>query len=128
MISFIQPPSLLVSPGAPNVFVSSAHWVQMVLLGPLATSIAVIAVASIGLLMLSGRMNVRRGVTVLLGCFILFGAAGLAQGLRSVAGSLSRASSIRGSVQPYSPIEPSLVSAPTDTASADPYAGASIQR
>ena len=55
----------------------------------MATSIAVIAVASIGLLMLSGRVRMRRGATVILGCFILFGVATIAQGFRAAATSLS---------------------------------------
>jgi len=37
--------------------------------------VAVIAVASVGFLMLTGRINWRYGAVVILGCFILFGAA-----------------------------------------------------
>jgi len=53
------------------------------LLGTVATVIAVIAVASVGLLMLTGRMNWRYGATVILGCFILFGAASIVGGIQS---------------------------------------------
>ncbi|NWE54557.1 TrbC/VirB2 family protein, partial [Brevundimonas sp. P7753] len=66
--------ALATGSAAPNVFLEGTQWVQELLLGPVATSIAVIAVAAIGLLMLSGRMNIRRSATVLVGCFILFGA------------------------------------------------------
>ena len=50
---------------------------------------AVIAVASVGLLMLTGRINWRYGATVILGCFILFGAASIVAGIQSTA-SLGR--------------------------------------
>jgi len=50
-----------------------------------ATAVAVIAVASVGLLMLTGRMNWRFGATVVLGLFILFGASAIVGGIRTVA-------------------------------------------
>jgi type IV secretory pathway VirB2 component (pilin) len=42
-------------------------WLQGTLLGTVATTIAVIAVASMGFLMLAGRIDWRRGVTVVVG-------------------------------------------------------------
>ena len=36
-------------------------------------SVAVIAVALVGFMMLTGRINWRFGATVIIGCFILFG-------------------------------------------------------
>jgi len=56
-------------------------WVQGAVLGTTATVVAIIAVAAIGLLMLTGRLELRRGVTVVIGCFILFGAGGIAASL-----------------------------------------------
>jgi type IV secretion system protein VirB2 len=47
--------------------------------------VAVIAVASVGFLMLTGRINWRYGATVILGCFILFGAASIVGGIQSTA-------------------------------------------
>ena len=61
-------------------------WIQGTLLGSVATAVAVIAVASVGLLMLTGRMNWRFGATVVLGLFILFGAGAIVGGIRAVAG------------------------------------------
>ncbi len=61
-------------------------WIQGTLLGSVATAVAVIAVASVGLLMLTGRMNWRFGATVVIGLFILFGAGAIVGGIRSVAG------------------------------------------
>jgi type IV secretion system protein VirB2 len=60
-------------------------WIQGTLLGSVATAVAVIAVATVGLLMLTGRMNWRFGATVVIGLFILFGAGAIVGGIRSVA-------------------------------------------
>jgi len=54
-------------------------------MGSVATAIAVMAVATVGLMMLTGRMNWRFGATVILGCFILFGAGAIVSGIRSAA-------------------------------------------
>lgn len=58
---------------------------QGTLLGNLATTAAVIAVAIVGLMMLTGRIDWRRGVTVIVGAFIVFGAAAIVAGIRSIA-------------------------------------------
>lgn len=50
------------------------------------TVVAIIAVASVGFLMLTGRMSWRYGATVILGCFILFGAASIVGGIQASAG------------------------------------------
>ena len=42
--------------------------------------------ALLGFLMLTGRINWKYGATVVLGLFILFGAASIVGGIRSVAG------------------------------------------
>lgn len=60
-------------------------WLQGTLLGTVATTIAVMAVAAIGFMMLTGRMNWRFGATVIIGCFILFGAASIVSGIQSAA-------------------------------------------
>jgi type IV secretory pathway VirB2 component (pilin) len=70
-------------PAGSGPVVGAVHWLEGTLLGTVATVIAVIAVASVGLLMLTGRMNWRYGATVILGCFILFGAASIVGGIQS---------------------------------------------
>ena len=65
--------------------VAAVHWIQGTLLGTVATVVAVIAVAVVGFMMLTGRMNWRYGATVILGCFILFGAASIVAGIQSAA-------------------------------------------
>jgi len=53
---------------------SALLWMQSILLGPIATALAVMAVAGVGFMMLTGRMNWRYGATVIIGVFIIFGA------------------------------------------------------
>ena len=76
-------------PAGSGPIVGAVRWLQGTLLGTVATVVAVIAVASVGLLMLTGRINWRYGATVILGCFILFGAASIVGGIQSTA-SLSQ--------------------------------------
>ena len=73
------------NPEGSRVLVRAVQWMQGTLLGTVATVIAVIAVASVGFLMLTGRINWRYGATVILGCFILFGAASIVAGIQSTA-------------------------------------------
>lgn len=72
-------------PSGSGPIVNAVRWLQGTLLGTVATVVAVIAVASVGFLMLTGRMNWRYGGTVILGCFILFGAASIVAGIQSSA-------------------------------------------
>ncbi|MDY7098489.1 MAG: TrbC/VirB2 family protein [Pseudomonadota bacterium] len=66
--------------------VSALAWLQGTLLGTVATTVAVMAVAAIGFMMLTGRMNWRFGATVIIGVFILFGATTIVAGIQSAAG------------------------------------------
>src|SRR3954462_551424 len=75
-------------PAGSSPLIAALDWVQGTLLGNLATSAAVIAVAVVGFLMLTGRMDWRRGLTVVVGCFIIFGAVSIVAGIRSLAGGL----------------------------------------
>lgn len=66
--------------------VAALGWLQGTLLGNVATAVAVMAVAAIGFMMLTGRMNWRFGATVIIGVFILFGAATIVAGIQSSVG------------------------------------------
>lgn len=60
-------------------------WMQGTLLGSVATAVAVMAVAAVGFGMLTGRMNWRFGASVIIGIFIIFGAASIVAGIQSAA-------------------------------------------
>lgn len=73
------------TPQGAGPLLAAAQWVEGTLLGNIATSVAVVAVAVVGLMMLSGRMNWRHGITVIVGCFVLFGAAAIVAGIQAAA-------------------------------------------
>jgi type IV secretion system protein VirB2 len=124
ILAAVQQANLLDPPPA-SAIAAATSWVSDLLFGPLATAIAVIAIAWIGLAMLSGRIDIRRGLCVVFGCFLLFGARGIAEGLRST--DLSDNVPANTNV----PLPP-VYAKPTPAASApngyDPYAGASVMR
>lgn len=72
-------------PQGSGVLVSAVNWLQGTIMGTVATVAAVIAVATVGFMMLTGRINWRYGVTVILGCFVLFGASSIVAGIHSTA-------------------------------------------
>jgi type IV secretion system protein VirB2 len=74
-----------VNPAGSDAIVSAAQWLQGTLLGTFATVAAVIAIAAVGFMMLTGRINWRHGAVVILGCFILFGATSIVAGIQSAA-------------------------------------------
>ncbi|MBX9576102.1 MAG: TrbC/VirB2 family protein [Caulobacteraceae bacterium] len=76
----------LADPQGSGPIVSAVQWLQGTLLGTVATVVAVIAIACVGFMMLTGRMNWRHGGVVILGCFILFGAVSIVAGIRATAG------------------------------------------
>lgn len=94
-------------------------WLTHALLGSVATSVAALAIAAVGCLLLTGRIPVTRGAATLLGCFIIFSASTIANGI--VAGVRTR--------QPVaiaSPPSPAYDAKTPSLAPYDPYAGASL--
>ncbi|MHA6318343.1 TrbC/VirB2 family protein [Altererythrobacter sp. CAU 1778] len=73
-------------PQGSGPIVAALGWMQGTMLGNVATAVAVMAVAAVGFMMLTGRMNWRFGATVIVGCFILFGAASIVSGIQAAAG------------------------------------------
>lgn len=113
--------SLFDPSGAP-VLLSALDWITGALLGTLATAIGVIAVALVGFLMMQGRVPVKRGISVVVGLFILLGAPAIAGGLvRAGNGVWGAQETIPPPVQAPQQLPP----APKPTAY-DPYAGASV--
>jgi type IV secretion system protein VirB2 len=88
LASALATPALAQSVGDPQgsgPILAALTWVQGTLLGNVATTVAVIAVAMVGFMMLTGRLNWRFGASVILGCFILFGSVAIVSGIRGVA-------------------------------------------
>ena len=73
-------------PAGSGPIVAALGWLQGTLLGNVATAVAVMAVAAVGFMMLTGRLNWRFGATVIIGVFILFGAATIVAGIQSATG------------------------------------------
>ncbi|MBY0422784.1 MAG: TrbC/VirB2 family protein [Parvularculaceae bacterium] len=71
-------------PQGSGPILAAVEWLQGTLLGNVATTVAVIAVALVGFMMLTGRINWRYGVSVIVGCF---GAAAIVSGIQMAAGA-----------------------------------------
>ena len=112
----------LADPLVSSPLVSAVVWLETTLLGTIATTVAIVSVASVGMMMLSGQVSFRRGLTVVAGCFILFGASSIVAGIQATAlGSSS-------SELPIAVVElPPPVVIPTPSTE-DPYAGAAPKR
>lgn len=72
-------------PQGSGPILAAVNWVRGTMEGGIATAAAVVAVAFVGFMMLTGRMNWKHGVTVIIGCFILFGAATIVAGIQLAA-------------------------------------------
>lgn len=112
--------------GEGGALLAAARWLEALIQGPAATTLAVLAVAATGLMMLNGRLPVRRGLVVALGCFVLFGAPVIARGLFDSAAGLSESGVAQATPMVEDPQPPAPPPAPPQVA--DPYAGASIIR
>ena len=102
--------------------VEALIWISDLLTGTVAVSIATIAVALTGISMLRGRIPYQRGAMVVLGCFIVFGARFVAEGLSGLSGAQIEPAISRTPVD-----EPPEVAAPnTGERRNDLYPGAAI--
>lgn len=108
-----------------GVFAAAVQWLEGTLLGTLATTVAVIAVACVGLLLVSGRVDVRRGAQVIFGCFIIFGASSMAAGIMRMVDNGDAAPALTPAPPPP-PLPLRATTAPVKAAPYDPYAGAAL--
>lgn len=113
----------LTDPTGGNSIAEGVAWIQGAALGTSVTAIAIISVAAIGLSMLAGRLELRRGITVVLGCFILFGAGGIAA---AITGLTSARTEQTLAFHTADPLASQLRHAEPPPARYDPYAGASV--
>lgn len=103
--------------------VESARWVENVLLGEFALGLCVIAVAFIGALMLTGRLPLREGMRVVVGCFVLLGSPMIATGLARGGNRTLEASSL----PPPIAVQIEVPRPGLPPSNFDPYAGASLR-
>lgn len=118
----------LLTPGqAPSpAILTSVLWVRDALLGTIATSVAVICVAGVGYQVMTGRIPMRRLVTVVIGCFILFGASNIAAALSALARQEPAFEPVdRPPPGPEFTVKP-RTALKTGPDPFDPYAGASV--
>jgi type IV secretory pathway VirB2 component (pilin) len=109
------------TPMSPGALVTAANWLQQVVAGNAAMMLGVIAVAVLGLAMFNGQLPVRRGLVVVAGCFLLFGAPSIGRALLGLPnGGSSEIAALAGEPVPKS------VSLPTVPPQRDPYAGAGL--
>ena len=115
-------PSLF-APVAEPVLPAATGWVTATLFGNVAVGLCVLAVAFVGLMLMTGRVAIREGLRVAIGCFVLLGAPIVARGLRATADEAA----VSGSSEPLT-VEAAPLPAPPPPANYDPYAGASLRR
>ncbi len=108
----------LADPSGASPLLAASRWVEGTLLGTMATVVAILCVAWIGFLMLSGRIDVRRGVAVIIGCFILFGAPVIVGGVGAGGGEEMAMAPVPAAPPP---VMPAVTPPPYD-----PYAGAAL--
>lgn len=121
-MSGLSPASLFDTPPE-SVAQSGSNWLLGLLSGTLPVMLCVIAVAFVGMAMLTGRLSPRYALRVAIGCFVLLGAPTIAAGLLGVAGDPAAAVATYDSPG-YSPPPPAAL----PPANYDPYAGASLRR
>lgn len=115
--------SLFIATGDP-VLQSSVDWISGILLGSVAIGLCVIAVAIVGLMLLSGRLAFREGFRVVLGCFVLLGAPVIASAFTGAWQNAPQPATVF-IAEPSPPANPRADLPPADY---DPYAGASLRR
>lgn len=122
MTFYIAP---LTDPGTGNTLLSGVTWIRDIMTGTTATVVTTLAVAGIGLLMLQGRLPLRRGATVILGALVIFGAATTVEGLLVLA--QAGGSEYDVPQEPAgSEFPPPAIKPPAQPQAYDPYAGASV--
>lgn len=115
----------LTEPSSTHAIADAASWLQGTMLGSVATIVAVLAVAAVGAGLFTGRLNIRRGLTVVIGCFVFFGSAVIANALMALIDT-----SATDQVIIAAEITPSPLTAlpKSESVPYDPYAGASVAR
>lgn len=99
---------------------TATEWLAQLATGSVAATLSILAIATVGLLMLAGRLPLREGARVVIGCFVLLGA-------QAIAAALMGLSAQTGPVPPPPIVESSDPRAGLPPSNYDPYAGASLR-
>ena len=102
---------------------AGANWLMQLATGSLATALCVLAIAVVGLLMLGGRLPVRDGLRVVLGCFVLLGAPLIAEGFVATGRGLDASAPAANPQRELTDLRKNL-----PPSAFDPYAGASLRQ
>lgn len=104
---------------------NAGDWLGELLGGELASALCIVAIAMLGMLMLGGRLPLRTGLKIVMGCFLLLGASLVAGGLQDVSRNIGGGSLEleRGPVVVEAEAED-----PLPSANYNPYARASVRR
>lgn len=105
--------------------VGAVAWLEQLLLGSAATMLATLAIAAVGFLLLTGRIELRRGAFIVLGCFMIFGAASIASGIMAAIRGTGD-SPVIAEAQPLPPPTPQAPVSQPNQGGYDPYAGAAV--
>lgn len=116
----IAPRSLLFDPPSTSPLGDAVGWIEGTLFGTVAVTLCVLAVAMVGLMMLTGRLPVRRGMQVVLGCFVLLGAPVIAAAFTATVHE-------QATLPPALPRPPAPPRGEVPPADYDLYAGASLK-
>lgn len=79
--------SISPNPSGSGVIADAVNWLTGTLLGNVATGIAILAVAIIAILLMTGRLEWGRAALVIIGVFVLFGAVSIVSGIRAITGT-----------------------------------------
>ncbi|WP_375339553.1 TrbC/VirB2 family protein [Sphingomonas fuzhouensis] len=104
-----------------EILLSALLWIERLTAGSFATAIATIAVAMAGLAVMAGRLRARRGLEIVLGIGMIFGAPSIERGVLAVPSSQPVEISLAPAATPITVRQPSI-------AMYDPYAGASVPK
>jgi type IV secretory pathway VirB2 component (pilin) len=116
-------PNIYLGDQSVGAFPAAIGWIEQALLGPAATSIAILAVAALGVGMFWGRFDLRAAGRVALGAFILFGAPLIAHQMSGTLRGGEVAVPSLGQATPPIAAAPQM---PKNAPAQDPYAGAAV--
>jgi type IV secretion system protein VirB2 len=106
-------------------FAAAIGWIAGLLVGEVATTVAVIAIAAIGLATLQGYFSYRDCIRVIIGCALMFGASTIAQGFMEMTSGTEPG--FETASPPPAPISHVHIATPSRVPEPyDPYAGASV--